>query len=75
MKIGKQISSIKYNVKLEFHDAEKQILRNALEILKGVNNALDASFTDPTTSSLTVEKEVEDLILEIDKYTDYICKR
>ena len=75
MKIDRQISSITYDVKLEFHNAEKQILRNALEILKGVSNALDASFIDPTVSSSTVEKDVNDLILEIDKYTDYICKR
>lgn len=75
MTIDKQISSITYDVELKLDKTEKETLKNALEILKVVDKKLDESFNDYNISSFVIEKDVNDLILEIDKYTDYICKK
>lgn len=74
MRVDKKICSIQYDVKLTFTDEEKETLRNALNILKVLNTALEKGYNSHSMSSLSVEKDVNDIVLEIDKYTDYICK-
>jgi len=74
MRVDKKICSIQYDVKLTFTNSEKETLRNALSILKVIDTTLEENHNDPSMSSLLVEKDVNDIILEIDKYTDYICK-
>lgn len=74
MRVDKKICSIQYDVKLTFTNEEKETLRNALSILKVLNTALEEGHNDHSMSSLSVEKDVNDIVLEIDKYTDYICK-
>jgi len=75
MIVDKQVNLITYDIKLKFNKTEKEVLANALEILKIVDKELDKSFDDHTVSSLVIDKDVNDLILEIDRYSDYICKR
>lgn len=75
MIVDKQVNLITYDIKLKFNKTEKEILKSALEILKVVNKELDDSFNDHTVSSLVIESDANDLILELDTYTDYICKR
>ena len=74
MIIDKQVNFITYDIELKFNKTEKEILESALEILKVVNKELDKSYDDLSVSSLVIEKDVNDLILEMDRYTDYICK-
>lgn len=75
MRVDKKICSIQYDVKLTFTNEEKETLRNALSILKVLNTTLEEGHNDHSMSSLSVEKDVNDIVLEIDKYTDYICKQ
>lgn len=75
MTVSKQIATITYDVKIEFNKTDKEILGKALAMLKDINATLDCSFNDHSVASLVIEKDVNDLILEMDKYTDYICKR
>lgn len=66
-----RIDKEQYDIKLVFTDKEKETLRNALNILKVIDKTFD---NNESVSYSSFEKDIIDILLEMDKYTDYICK-
>ena len=66
MRIDEEID----DVTLVFTNKEKETLINALNILK----AIDGIFDNKNISYPSLEEDILNIIIEIDKYTDYICK-
>lgn len=66
-----RIDKEQYDIKLVFTDKEKETLRNALNILKVIDKAFD---NNESVSYSSLEKDIIDILLEMDKYTDYLCK-
>lgn len=71
----KKIKPVKYEIEIDFLPEERAILDGALRILKEANKILDNSFETNETECVYFTKESEDLLQELDKYTDYIAKR
>ena len=66
-----RIDKEQYDIKLVFTDKEKETLRNALNILKVIDKTFD---NNEDVSYSSFEEDIIDILLEMDKYTDYICK-